>query len=860
MSVERFSVRLMLLVAIAGGAILNMALPGRAQQKSDTFLIMSSPLKNSTHNPQLKTQNSPISRIHNLQQPATTVKDWVAQIEAATVQVTGVSLNPTEFGLEIVLETAEGKLLQIDANQFRTEGNTLIADIPNAMLALPDAEEFNVDNPTEEIANVRVTQLNASSIQVSVTGNNALPTEEVILRTGDLAYSLNPEAELPDEEIVVTGERQGEYYTPNVTTATKTDTSLRDIPQSIQVVPQQVLRDQRVDTLLEALKNVPGATQAQGSSRSPFVTPTIRGFDASNSILRDGVPEVTGFVTNYDPISIDQVEVLKGPASVLYGQGSLGGTINLITKQPLSEAYYALEASAGRFDFYSGAFDFSGPLNENRTVLYRLNAAAQTSESFIDFYDRQRYFIRPVLAWQIGANTRLTLDTEYFNIQQPLETGVPLRGSVLNNIFGEIPRDRYVGEPSDEGDYQVFRIGYNLEHQFSDNWRINSTLRSSFFQYDRESVFGIGLINDRTLRRLYQNNDSEENIYYLDTYAVGKFSTGNIQHQLLTGFNLSRRDSNLANFNRAAAPLDLFDPVYGQPLGAVTSRLETADLTDALGIYVQDQVTIAANLKLLLGVRFDTFNQTTEDQLADTEQEQSDDAFSPRVGIVYQPMPAISLYASYSRSFNPSIGTAFDGSQFQPERGTQYEVGTKIDLNNRLSATLAFYDLTRSNVITTDPINPDFSIQTGKQQSQGIELDISGEILPGWNIIAGYAYTDAQIEEDNDFPVGNALSNVPKHSFNLWTTYEIQTGAMRGLGFGLGVFYVGDRQGDLANTFELPNYLRTDAAVFYRRNRFRVALNFRNLFDIEYFEAAQNRNRVFYGEPFTVQGTISWQF
>lgn len=196
----------------------------------------------------------------------------------------------------------------------------------------------------------------------------------------------------------------------------------------------------------------------------------------------------------------------------------------------------------------------------------------------------------------------------------------------------------------------------------------------------------------------------------------------------------------------------------------------------------------------------------------------------------------------------------------KPERGTQYEVGIKADVSNRLSATLAFYDLTRTNVLTADPNNPLNTIPVGEQISRGIEFDISGEILPGWNIIAGYAYTNARITKDNSPNQGNRINNVPYNSFNLWTTYELQSGNLKGLGFGLGLFYSGDRQGDLANSFELPSYLRTDAPIFYRRDRFRAALNFRNLFDVDYFESSLSRGRVFYGNPFTVQGTISWEF
>ncbi len=270
------------------------------------------------------------------------------------------------------------------------------------------------------------------------------------------------------------------------------------------------------------------------------------------------------------------------------------------------------------------------------------------------------------------------------------------------------------------------------------------------------------------------------------------------------------------------------------------------------------------NLKLLLGGRFDTVNQKQENLVSSTTSEQDDQAFSPRVGIVYQPIQPVSLYASYSRAFNPATpGTILaSGAAAEPERGTQYEAGIKTEfLQGRLSSTLAFYELTRSNVLTPSPTDPFASVQTGEQRSRGVELDVAGEILPGWRVIASYAYTDAKITQDNRYDIGNRLVNVPKNSASLWTTYEVQKGGLQGLGFGVGLRYVGEREGDLENSFELPSYFRTDAAIFYKRNNFRAALNVNNLFDTEYFEAAQNgRAGVFPGAPLTVIGTIGFEF
>ncbi|WP_292865621.1 TonB-dependent siderophore receptor [Nostoc sp. LPT] len=807
------------------------------------------------------------------------------------IQVTGVKANPTDKGVEVILQTTQGQQLQITN---RSADNNFIADIPNAQLRLPSGDSFTFrsQNPVEGITEITVINLDANTIRVTVAGEAGLPVVELFdgdegLIIGFTAATTamqppqqpkpeQPANETPQEtpsaqaddpiELVVTGEEDG-YRVPNTSVGTRTDTPLRDIPQSIQVIPQQVLRDQNVTSVVEALRNVPGVGFGTTSKSVFDSTVFLRGFSSGNNVLRNGLSESTGdSIIGFETAGIERIEVFRGPSSVLYGEAAPGGSVNYVTKQPLSEPYYSLSASAGSFNFYRGAIDLSGPLNDSRTVLYRLNLAAQTTESFFDFYDAQRYFVAPTFTWQISDRTKLTLAAEYVDRPQSADqsSGLPLVGTVLPNPNGEIPRNRNVGERDDiESSYSI-RLGYDLEHRFSENWQLRNALRFTQTGQHRRFTFGTALADDnRTLSRSFSDNDD----YYggflnSDTYAVGKFSTGSIGHQLVTGINLTRRQLGQARSTFQASPIDLFNPVYGQPIGDDPFSTDDFSTIDALGIYVQDQITLAENLKLLLGVRFDTFSQTDEDRLANTQTSQSGNAFSPRVGIVYQPVKPISLYASYSRSFTPTIGTSFDDGVFQPERGTQYEVGVKADLNDRFSATLALYDLTRTNVLTADErpnVPPGFSIQTGEQRSRGVELTLEGEILPGWNIIAGYAYNDAKVTEDNTLPIGLPFRNVPANTFNLWTSYEFQRGTLQGFGAGVGLFFVGERPGDTLNTFQLPSYLRTDAAIFYKRHRFRAALNFRNLFDVDYFDTSFNRFRVFRGDPLTVQGTISFE-
>ncbi|WP_017653589.1 TonB-dependent siderophore receptor [Fortiea contorta] len=823
------------------------------------------------------TQN--ISRLTQIQQ-------LLAQSTPALIQVTGVSLNKTNTGVEVTLETKQGDKLQ---PATRTEGNTLITDIPNSQLVLKNAKEFSADKPAAGIASIKVTQVERNTIRVTVSGEAGVPKLELFDSDEGLIFELvpaatsqlpptqptaeNPVVETPPEaaatndepiELVVTGEQDG-YRVRDSSTATKTDTPLRDIPQAIQVVPKQVLEAQNVTRLEEAVRNVPGVNQA---SAPYFVNGTflvIRGFtarDDSGNVLRNGLPDPVG-TRQIDFANIDQVEVLKGPASVLFGRANPGGTVNLITKQPLRDPFSKVEATIGSYDFYRGAIDLSGPLNDSKTVLYRLNVAYQNIGSFIDFVESNKLFIAPVISFDIGDRTKLTIEGEFSSANNEPALGVPAVGSVVSNPNGRIPLSLNVAEPTDRPfDVQTYRIGYKLQHQFSDSLSLRNEFRFSSYYATIDETFGTSLqANNRTLNRQYTERTFLQQGYNFTTDLIGKFSTGSIEHQLVFGVDLSRFDSpNFLGIGRAIAPLDIFNPVYGQPLGAPFTRFSSGFKTDALGVYVQDQIALTDNLKVLLGVRFDTFKRTDNNFVTNTQTQVSGSAFSPRVGIVYQPIQPVSLYANYSSSFTPVAGIAFDGSTFQAESGTQYEVGVKADLTNKLSAALAFYDLTRSNVLTTDPVRPGFSIQTGEQNSRGLELSLGGEILPGWNIFAGYAYTDAKITKDNTFAVGNRLNNAPENSFNLWTSYEIQSGGLRGLGFGLGFFYKGETQGDLANSFTVPSYVRTDASIFYKQDRFRTAINIRNLFDLNYYEFATGRTSVYAAEPLTVQGTISFEF
>ena len=794
-------------------------------------------------------------------QVSTSANDLLVQQNGIT-EVTGIQLNRTDAGLEIILETAAGEQL---VPLILPEGNNLAIDLLDATLALPTGNEFREINPTAGIAEVTLTQIDESSIRLTITGENQTPSAEVVPSQQNLVLSITPEGAIteqtPDEsiEVIATSEAEDEddYYIPEASTTLKTDTPLRDTPASVQVIPQQVIEDQGATNVREIIRNASGVnfSTASGGRGEQFI---IRGFRAER--FRNGFREdFFSTRTETELANIDRVEILKGPASVLFGRAEPSGIINFVTKQPLREPFYEIAFTAGDFSFYRPSLDFSAPLTEDGSLSYRLNVAYENAGSFRDGVQTERFFIAPTLSWQISDDTELTLEFSYLDDTRPVDRGLVV---LSDNEVADIPISTYLGDPEVREDFGETRTELYLNHRFNPNLSLRSAIRYSVstengpgatVQIDGPSE------DDRNFPVSLNSGYQFYETFTFQNDLIGEFKTGAIAHKVLFGVEYYQGYGTFEGGFRGGDTIDIFNPSTDFEFGEFESFGFFEDWESSFGVYLQDEISLLDNLILVVGGRFDLYDAESEfdGELTETEA----DAFSPRVGIVYQPIEPVSLYASYTRSFTPASGRSVDGDPFEPQRGTAYEIGIKTEIvKNRLSSTLAFYDTTLTNVATEDPDNDLFEIQTGEQNSQGIELDIAGEILPGWKIIAGYAYTDATITEDNTFEVGNRLNNAPDHNFNLWTAYTIQKGNLAGLGFGAGVFHVGERAGDLDNSFFVDDYTRVDAALYYEREQFRATLNFKNLFDVRYFEGSQSREEVIPGEPFTVLGTVSFEF
>ncbi|MBD2435881.1 TonB-dependent siderophore receptor [Nostoc sp. FACHB-110] len=796
-------------------------------------------------------------------------------------EVTGVQLNSTNKGIEIILATPDGEKLQVTP---QTEGNTYIVNINAAQLRLPNGNTFRQAQPIAGVSEVTVTNSDANTIRVAVTGVDSIPQVELFDSDQGLIFGIasaassnqaNAQPQTPTEstapeqpateepiELVVTGD-QDSYRVQESSTATKIDAPLRDIPASVQVIPKEVIEDRQVVRLSELANNVSGVQQQAGYGGLSSSGYYIRGFESGFEGLRNGFKDF-GFTSPRDVANIERVEFLKGPASVLYGSANNpGGVVNTITKKPLAEPFYGVSFTAGSYDFYRSTLDLTGPLTDDKSVLYRLNIAYENSGSFRDFIDNDSFFISPVVTVNIGPRTNMTFEYEYQKYNYTFDRGFP-----PGSVFLQLPISRFLGEPDfNNAEFRSNVFTYKLEHEFSDNWKFrqgfNVTSVNGYTRTARNATFSEPFLEDgRILPRVAETSDEKQDNISLQTEVSGKFNTGSIRHNVLFGVELANYRFTYDFSSAPIAGIDIFNPVYGARPGTFERSFADKYGGESVAVYFQNLIELTPNLKLLAGGRFDWVDSFYTDLVANADAlRTSDSAFSPRVGLVYQPTDTTSVYASWTNAFSPQFfGRSRTNEPFEPETSEQFEVGIKQEFfDKRLSATLAYFDITKNNVLTTDPQDFNFSVQTGEQKSRGIELDIAGEILPGWKIIATYAYIDAFVSEDNDPTLlNNRLQAVPYNSASLWTTYEFQNNNLQGLGFGLGLVYVDEREATLPNTIKIPSYVRTDASVFYRRDNWRAAINIKNLFDTKYYES--QGSYIVTGAPLTILGTVSFDF
>jgi len=638
------------------------------------------------------------------------------------------------------------------------------------------------------------------------------------------------------DDIVVTGQNP-EYRTPD-TTALKIDAPLRDIPQTIDVIPDQVIRDQRALSMQDAVRNVAGIGMATGDGqRDQFV---IRGNIAYGDLFIDGVRDDALYFR--DLSNIERIEILKGPASVLYGRGSSGGLINRVSKKPGTEGG-EIVVSYGSWEDKRGEIDL-GHVFTGNDVAVRLTGAIERSDSYRDQGFLRREAIAPSVLFAPSDRTRILLQADYLRDRRVTDNGIPaFQGRPV-----DVRASTYYGAANaravDFSQSEVWSTTATLDHEFSDTLKLHNALRYYDYTLDRQNTIP-NVVNEaaRTVTLNRQSTDRAEHGWFNQLELSGRFSTGPLEHKLLLGFETGRQSKYELRIDRAnIATVDLFDPVLPVlPLEvAGTPGTHRTGVYKTLGFYAQDMISLGEYWKALAGLRYDRFRQEVHQRIAgQPDLARTDTFWSPRIGLVWQPTPAQSYYVSWNKSYQPSGETfalSTSSADIAPEKTINREIGAKFDLfDGKLSTTISAFNLKRSDIKATDPILLRV-VPVGVQRTRGIEISAQLELSQGWQAIASYAYLDARIIRspalDSGVPIqGNRPTLTPVNSASLWL--------MRSFGdrFGLGggVNYVGDRQANLANSVVLPEYITADAMAWARLGKLKAQLNIRNIFDRDYF-------------------------
>ncbi len=670
-------------------------------------------------------------------------------------------------------------------------------------------------------------------------GGFTIFTRETASGADDLQISLS--IANPAETVVVQAEVDS-YLADTSTTGTKLDIPQRDLPQSISVVPRSVLQDRVVVRLTEAGDNVSGVRSTTGYSGTKSNNYLIRGFTQSFSAsgtVRNGFAEYA-FLTQRDPVNVDRIEFLKGPASLLYGASEVGGLVNTITKKPLSEHRYELGLTAGGFGLFRPTVDATGPINKSKSLLYRVNFAFDQGNSYRDFVNNRNAFLAPSLTWKIGERTTLLTELEIGRFRNDFDRGFITEPEFLNEDFS-----KNFAEPWTRAVNKNFNLMLNFTHAFNDKFSFRSGFNHVRSQTDinaTSSGFPQIRADRRTLNRAAIRTDEFSQNYNSQNEFYARFSTGKIRHQLVAGAEYSRFQFKFIFDRFTLAPIDRINPVYGAQPGAQLFGFNDNSFADQFGVYIQDHIELLPNLKILLGGRFGFVDSTTRDFPSGTlKNEQSDRSFTPRAGIVFQPFQSTSVYFSFARSFAPNFQSrSRTDEQFEPTLGRLFEGGIKQSfLNNRLLATLAFFELQRQNVLVPDPLDPfTFSIQTGEQRSRGIEIELNGQVTRGFNLNATFAAIEAVVTNDTRVNlIGNRLVGVPRSSGGIYGNYIFDSRLLRGFSMGGGVFFATETYANLPNrAWRLPAYGRADLNFAYRRENWRFDVAVKNLNNARYFE------------------------
>ncbi|MEA9659907.1 TonB-dependent siderophore receptor [Xanthomonas campestris] len=692
---------------------------------------------------------------------------------------------------------------------------------------------------------------------------SALPLLGVLACAAAPATAAEPQARSLDA--VQVRSDYAPYRALTVTGATKTEAPLRDLPISARVLDHSLLEDAGVTDLAGALDMASGITKANNLG-GLWDSYSIRGFTGdpnfSSDYMVNGFNASRGYNGLRDGANTQSVEVIKGPASALYGRGEPGGAVNIVTKKPLFDAQHSVDLSAGRFDSYRAALDSTGPLSE--TVAYRVNLMHKDQHSFRDTVDSDATLLAPSLLWMPTPDTTVSYELELLRIHTPFDRGV----TAIDGDANRLPASRFLGEPGD-GDIDLHSTGHQVfaVHGLNQTWSLQggATYRDSGMRGFSTEPWTLQA-DDRTLRRERRYRDYQGRDIAARAELLGTLGSGKVSHHVLFGIDGNRfNDSRYQLRARSAATpysIDVLAPRYGvaEP-GRLAPITDTDERQQVWGVYAQDQIDLGARWKALLGVRYDHYQQDIANRLRATTQQASDGVISPRAGLTVHLDDTLSLYASAAAGFRPNSGVGANGQSFAPEKSRSLETGLKyVQPGEGLEATLAVFRIDKENVLSLDPADTSFSLPVGQMRSEGAELDLLGRLTPHLAASVGLAYTDSQVTRSSAAAMGTGLAegrrfpNVPRFSGNAFVNYAQPLSGTRSAAVGVGVSRTGERLGSVdSNTgFVLPAYTVWRLVGHYDLSeRLRLYAKVENLTDRRYAAFSYSEQWVYPGAPRT---------
>jgi catecholate siderophore receptor len=759
-----------------------------------------------------------------------------------------MAVNADDKGSKIALR---GNVL--DQNQ---------AAIAGAVVSAASAGRFDPVSTTTNANGEFVLLLESGEYDITVSSQGfAAVTKHIIVKAGDnplLSIGLG----VAENTATVTITTSGEYMSDSVSSATKTLTSLRDIPQSLSVVGRRQLNDQMLTTIGDVVRYQPGITAHQGENNRDQII--IRGQSSSADFFVNGVRDDVQYLR--DTYNLESVEVIRGPNALVFGRGGGGGVLNRVTKEASFTPSREISVRGGSFGDVRAAADINQPINDQFT--FRVNGLAERSNSFRDFVNFRRYGIAPTLTFTPGNDTRFTLSYDFFRDQRTADRGI----TSFQNKPADVPISTYYGNPDDsEVNADVHLISGTFEKQIGDLNIRNRTMYGDYDRFYQNYVPGAANTAGTLVSISAYNNATRRKNLFSQTDLTYTFETGRLKHRLLGGFELGRqRTTNFRNtgfFNNTATSIlvDFDSPTTDVP---VTFRQAASDADNRLRLnlgaaYLQDQIEVSRYLQIVGGLRFDYFDLRYHNNRNGEDLRRIDRLVSPRLGIVVKPLVQLSLYGSYSVSYLPSSGDQFASltnitQQLEPEEFRNYEVGVKWDIRHNVSLTSALYRLDRTNTRSTDPNDPSRIVQTGSQRTNGFEIGLNGNITRAWSLTGGYSYQDAFITSTTAAaPAGRQVAQVPHHTFSIWNKYQF----LRKLSAGLGIINRSDMFAAIDNTVVLPGYTRVDAAVYYSFNEtWRMQANFENLFNTRYYLNADSNTNISPGVPRALRVALTARF